>query len=129
DQHPDKKDFDSEKSDNEEKEETQEELADETKPVGPVSFDHDALVKLCGSRGKRKGVDSIELLDVGGNDYRPSSNKDYLGSSSRKTHHVTHIAKMAIERNQELKESWAQSKFNRQQARQKYGFKNIFLTM
>ncbi|RNA29030.1 hypothetical protein BpHYR1_028296 [Brachionus plicatilis] len=65
DQHPDKKDFDSEKSDNEEKEETQEELVDETKPVGPVSFDHDALVKLCGSRGKRKGVDSIELLDVG----------------------------------------------------------------
>ncbi|RNA27487.1 hypothetical protein BpHYR1_050256 [Brachionus plicatilis] len=55
----------SEKSDNEEKEERQEELADETKPVGPVAFDQDALVKLCGSQGKRKGVDSIELFDVG----------------------------------------------------------------
>ncbi|RNA06734.1 amiloride-sensitive sodium channel subunit [Brachionus plicatilis] len=60
DQHPDKKEVDSEKSDNKEKEERQEELADETKPVGPVAFDQDALVKLCASQGKRKGVDSIE---------------------------------------------------------------------
>ncbi|RNA42162.1 Adenylosuccinate lyase [Brachionus plicatilis] len=61
DQHPDKKEVDSEKSDSEEKEERQEELADETKPVGPVAFDQDALVKLCDSQGKRKGVDFIEF--------------------------------------------------------------------
>lgn len=108
------------------------------KQAAPVAFDQDALVKLCGSQGKRKGIDSIELLDVGvsdivGNnrselvkqitsDYRPPSNKDYFSSSSRKTHHVTYLAKVAIERDQELRENWAQSKFNRQQARQKYGF-------
>lgn len=108
------------------------------KQAEPVAFDQEALVKLCGSQGKRKGIDSIELLDVGvsdivGNnrselvkqitsDYRPPSNKDYFSSSSRKTHHVTYLAKVAIERDQELRDNWAQSKFNRQQARQKYGF-------
>ncbi|RNA25068.1 hypothetical protein BpHYR1_023866 [Brachionus plicatilis] len=112
DEHPDKKVVDSEKSDNEEKEERQKELADETKPFGPVAFDQDALVKLCGSQGKRKSVDSTELLDLGviekvGNsssklmkqktsDNRPPSNKGYLGSSSRKTNSVTYLAKMAI---------------------------------
>lgn len=143
DEHQDKEEDDSEISDIEEKkevrvEEREEDFVDETKPAAPVAFDQDALVKLCGSQGKRKGVDSIELLNVGVNeivgnnrselvkqitsDYRPPSNKDYFGSSSRKTHHVTYLAKVAIERDQELKESWAQSKFNRQQARQKYGF-------
>ncbi|RNA13451.1 adenylosuccinate lyase [Brachionus plicatilis] len=96
-------------------EEVDEETAPEAKPSAPVAFDQEALVKLCGSQAKRKGVDSIELLDVGvgdivGNnrselvkqitsDYRPPSNKDYFSSSSRKTHHVTYLAKVAIELN------------------------------
>lgn len=129
---------------NERQKQKEEEPSEETieneqaKLVTPAVFDQEALIKLCGAQGKKKGLDSIELLDVGvtdiiGNnraelmkqitsDYRPPSNKDYFASSSRKTHHVTYLAKVAVERDQELKAQWAESKFNRQQARQKYGF-------
>ncbi|RNA14857.1 hypothetical protein BpHYR1_030003 [Brachionus plicatilis] len=109
-----KKEVDSEKSDNEEKKEWQEELAEETKPVGQVAFDQDALVKLCGSQRKLKGFDSIELLEVGvseivrnsrsevikqiTSDYRHPFNKDYLGSTSMKTNNVPYLAKVAIQR-------------------------------
>ncbi|CAF0835256.1 unnamed protein product [Brachionus calyciflorus] len=116
----------------------EEELVEEAKIVKPAVFDQEALIKLCGSQAKKKGLDSIELLDVGVSDivgnnkaelmkqitseYRPPSNKDYFSSSSKKTHHVTYLAKVAVERDQELRNQWAQNKFARQQAKQRYGF-------
>lgn len=68
------------------------------------------------------GDNKAELMKQITSDYKPPSNKDYFGSSSRKTHQITYLAKVAVERDQELKNTWAQSKFNRQQAKQRYGF-------
>lgn len=101
-------------------------------------FDQEALIALCGSHGKKSKLDSIQITDVRANDivgnnkaelmkqitsdYRPPSNKDYFGSGSRRTHQITYLAKVAVERDQELKNEWAQNKFNKTQAKRKYGF-------
>lgn len=101
------------------------------------ALDDEALLRLCGSQGKKQKMD-IKLTDVSANEivgdnkaelmkqitseYRPPSNKEYFTSSSRRTHHVTYLAKVALERDQELRNTWAQNKFNRKQAKDKYGF-------
>jgi hypothetical protein len=42
--------------------------------------------------------------------------------TGRKHHQITYLAMMAKERDQELNNQWAESKFNRKQSRQRYGF-------
>lgn len=104
---------------------------------GKLELDKDALQKLGGRKGM-KMPEGIQITDVSArdivgdnkselmkqitNEYKPSANKDYFGSGSRRTHHISYLAHVARERDQELKNAWAQSKFNKQQARQKYGF-------
>jgi len=98
-------------------------------------LNQEALMKLC---GKKHSKEAIELMNVKANDiigdnrsglmkqitkeYKPNTNKDYFGSGSKRTHHINYLAMVAKERDQELCESWAQNKFNKTQARQKYGF-------
>ena len=98
-------------------------------------LNQEALMKLC---GKKHSKEAIELMNVKANDiigdnrsglmkqitkeYKPATNKDYFGSGSKRTHHINYLAMVAKERDQELRESWAQNKFNKTQARQKYGF-------
>lgn len=92
-------------------------------------------MKLC---GKKNSKETIELMNVKANDimgdtksnlmkqitkeYKPPSNRDYFGSGSKRKHQITYLAFVAKERDQELRETWAQNKFNKTQARQKYGF-------
>jgi hypothetical protein len=68
------------------------------------------------------GDNQAELIKQVTSEYKPPSNKEYFTSSSKRTHHVTYLAKVALERDQELRDSWAQGKFNRKMAREKYGF-------
>jgi len=104
---------------------------------GKLELDSDALQKLCGGNKKRHDV-PFEITDVKANDivgdnrselmkqitneYKPSSNRDYFSGGGRKKHQITYLAYVAKERDQELRNTWAQGKFNKQQARQKYGF-------
>jgi hypothetical protein len=99
-------------------------------------LDQEAWVKLCG--GKRKQTEPIEIYDVNASDIvgdnkaelmkqitdvvPASVGKDYFAGGSRKKHQITYLAYVAKERDQELRSMWAQNKFNKQQARQKYGF-------
>ena len=100
--------------------------------------DQQALEKLCGAGKKKRNVNDIVFTDVRVNDivgdnktelmkqitseYRPPSNKEYFTNSSRKAHHITNLAKVAKERNMELEAMWANERFSKRQARQKYGF-------
>ena len=102
-----------------------------------LELDSDALQKLCGGNKKRHDV-PFEITDIKANDivgdnrselmkqitneYKPPSNRDYFAGGGRKKHQITYLAHVAKERDQELKNTWAQGKFNKQQARQKYGF-------
>lgn len=106
--------------------------------AGQQMLDKEAMLRLCGSQGKKRKFNDFELTEVnasaivGDNQsellkqvteaYRPPSNKEYFSTSSRRTHHVTYLAKVALERDQELRASWAQNKFNKRMAREKYGF-------
>ena len=102
-----------------------------------LELDSEALQKLCGGNKKKHDV-PFEITDVKANDivgdnrselmkqitneYKPSSNRDFFAGGGRKKHQITYLAYVAQERDQELKNTWAQGKFNKQQARQKYGF-------
>jgi len=112
---------------------------DEIEPVQTHKMAHlneEAWKKLCGK--KRKIDEPIEIQEVNAkalvgdaqtellkqmtNEYKPSANRDYFAGSSRKKHQITYLAYVAKERDQELKNMWAQNKFNRMQAKQRYGF-------
>ena len=132
-------DYDDDEEEDEYEEDEQVEEADVSedhieKPTKPV-LDTQAWLRFCG--GKRN-KEAIEIKDVNANDilgdpqanlmkqitgdYKPPSNRDYFAGGSRKKHQITYLAFVAKERDQELKNAWSQSKFNRQQAKAKYGF-------
>lgn len=99
-------------------------------------LDEEAWQKLVG--GKKRKMDSIEILDVNAKDivgdatanltkqitdeYRPANNRDYFSSGSKRKHQITYLAYVAKERDEELRRTWADAKYNRAQAKQKYGF-------
>jgi hypothetical protein len=103
-----------------------------------VTLNDDAMLRLCGSQSKKQKMGEIKFTDVSADqivgdnksdllkqitsEYKPPSNKDYFASSSRRTHQITYLAKVAVERDQELRNTWAQSKFNKKMSREKYGF-------
>lgn len=110
----------------------------QTSSISQQILDKEAMLRLCGSQGNKRKLEDFEITDisakqlVGDNkaellkqvtdEYKPATNKEYFTTSSRKTHHVTYLAKVAIERDQELRASWAANKFNKRMAREKYGF-------
>lgn len=51
-----------------------------------------------------------------------SVNEEPVNSVSRRKHHITYLAQKAKAQEQDLQNQWAQSRFNRQQTRAKYGF-------
>jgi hypothetical protein len=88
-------------------------------------FDEEALKRFM---GKRSGnMSDIQFTDVSVNEivgdnkaelmkqitseYRPPSNKEYFTSSSRKSHQITYLAKVAKERDVELRNMWVCSSF------------------
>lgn len=101
-------------------------------------IDKETMLRLCGSNGKKRKMEDIKFTEVSASqivgdnksellkqvtdEYRPPTNKEYFTTSSRRTHHVTYLAKVAVERDQELRATWASNKFNRKMAREKYGF-------
>lgn len=109
-----------------------------TNPATSSSLlNQEAWLKLCGN--KRKQIEPIELMSVNANDivgdnraelmkqitdeYKPASaGKDYHIGTGKKRSQITYLAHVARERDQELRNMWSQSKFNKSQARQKYGF-------
>lgn len=103
---------------------------------GQPSLNQEALRQLGGKR--KNQFDNIEITDVKMNDiigdnkselmknitsnYKPPSNRDFFGGSSKKKHQITYLAYVAKERDEELKNSWAQAAFNKKQSRERYGF-------
>ena len=100
-------------------------------------LDQEALMRLCGAGDKRKmnnikftevsvtdivGDNKAELMKQITSEYKPPSNKEYFTNSSRKSHQITYLAKVAKERDTELRAQWANEKFSKRMARQKYGF-------
>lgn len=131
-------DSDSEETNNQASDEAQPAELPTTSSITQQILDKEAVLRLCGSQGKKRKMEEIELTDVSANqivgdnkaellkqvteEYRPPSNKEYFTTSSRRTHHVTYLAKVALERDQELRATWASNKFNKKMAREKYGF-------
>lgn len=132
------------KESNEDEDDDDETTAPETENLSrnqvlePTNLSQDAMIRLLGAQGKKRKMDDIQFTEVSADaivgdnkadllkqvtsEYKPPSNKDYFSTSSRRTHHVTYLAKVALERDQELRNTWAQGKFNKKQAREKYGF-------
>jgi hypothetical protein len=104
------------------------------------AIDRDALMKLMGGKKSKKkfedemlqmrdvsvseivGDNKAELMKQITSEYRPPSNKDYFATSSRRSHQITYLAKVAQERDAELRNMWSQDKFNKRMSRQRYGF-------
>jgi hypothetical protein len=93
------------------------------------------IIKLHGGH-KRKRGEVIDIVDVDINEIVKTNKEDLLKNMTkeeirparqytpggRKKHQITYLAMMAKERDQELKNSWSDSKHNRRIGRQKYGF-------
>jgi hypothetical protein len=93
------------------------------------------ILKLQG--GKRKHNEPIDIVDVNVNEIVKTNKEQLLKNMTkeelkptrtfapgvgRKRSQITYLAMMAREREQELKSAWAENKFSRKMARQKYGF-------
>jgi hypothetical protein len=88
-------------------------------------FDDEALKRFMGKRSK---MDEIQFTDVSVNEivgdnkaelmkqitseYKPPSNKEYFTNSSRKSHQITYLAKVAKERDAELRQMWVRRILN-----------------
>jgi len=123
------------------KREDEEDNADEQpqvpNPIDAATMNQEAWSKLTGG-GRKNKLENIQIADINVKDligdnqanlmkqltsnYKPPSNRDFFGSGSKKKHQITYLAYVAKEREEELKNTWAQSKFNKQQSRQRYGF-------
>ena len=91
--------------DHEHNHEENEQSEEVVKAKGPPELNQEALMKLC---GKKHAKEMINLTEVKANeimgdnrsslmkqitkDWKPPSNKDYFGSGSRRTHHITYLA-------------------------------------
>jgi hypothetical protein len=98
----------------------------------------EVMTKLGGVGKRKRNLDEIEIKEIDAKeivgdqsanlmrqltgDYNPPRNKEYFTSSSRRTHHITYLAYVAKDREQELRNTWAQNKQARQQSKMKYGF-------
>ena len=126
--------FDDEGRDEEENTDDQPQVPN---PIDAATMNQEAWSKLTGG-GRKNKLENIQITDIKVNDligdnqanlmkqltsnYKPPSNRDFFGSGSKKKHQITYLAYVAKEREEELKNTWAQSKFNKQQSRQRYGF-------
>ena len=68
------------------------------------------------------GDNKAELMKNITSNYKPPSNREFFGGGSRKKHQITYLAYVAKEREEELKNTWSQSAFNKKQSRERYGF-------
>lgn len=89
----------------EEEEEEHDHNHEQAEQKGPPELNQEALMKLC---GKKHAKELINLTEVKANEimgdnrsnlmkqitkeWKPPSNKDYFGSGSRRTHHITYLA-------------------------------------
>lgn len=105
---------------------------------GQTSLDQDALRQLGGRTRKNGQFNDIQFTDVKMDDvmgdskkellknitsnYKPPSNREYFGGGGKKKSQITYLAYVAKEREEELKNSWANSAHNKKMSRQKYGF-------
>jgi hypothetical protein len=123
--------YDNEEDNNHKEEINQTAINAEAKPLA----DQEAWMKLCGNKRKKEEIEFIDVnaQEIVGNnraelmkqiteEYKPGGIKDYGLGTGRKKSQITYLAFVARERDQELKAMWAQQKFAKQQAKQKYGF-------
>ncbi len=68
------------------------------------------------------GDNKAELMKNLTSNYKPPSNREFFGGSSKKKHQITYLAYVAKEREEELKNQWSQAAFNKKQSRERYGF-------
>lgn len=69
------------------------------------------------------GDNKSELIKQITSDFKPpAAGKDYFSSGSKRASQITFLARVAKEREEELKNQWSESKFNRNAARSRYGF-------
>lgn len=108
---------------------------------GNVAFDDKAIEYLCGRRGvkRKQELGNIEIVEINGEDNKPDEREWMVkalteetarpasygagpsGTSKRK-HQITYLAHQAKANELDLKNQWAQNRFNKQQTRSKYGF-------
>ncbi|KAI8438003.1 hypothetical protein MSG28_010667 [Choristoneura fumiferana] len=107
-----------------------------------VALDEEAILKLCGTRGKRKRED-IQIVDVNQQEVlaearqwlvkglmddtskRVSSSKrrgDEPTTQQRRKHQITYLAHQAKANEAELQNQWANNRMSKRQTQSKYGF-------
>ncbi|KAJ0182799.1 hypothetical protein K1T71_002168 [Dendrolimus kikuchii] len=109
---------------------------------GDIVLDEEAILKLCGSRGKRKRED-IQIVDVNQQEVLADAREWLLkglmddttkrvSSSKRKgnepttqqkrKHQITYLAHQAKANEAELQNQWASNRMSKRQTQSKYGF-------
>ncbi|CAB3239573.1 unnamed protein product [Arctia plantaginis] len=107
-----------------------------------VLLDDEAIMKLCGSRGKRKR-EEIQIVDVNQKDVLADAREMLLKglmddttkrvsaskkkgneptSQQRRKHQITYLAYQAKANEAELQNQWANNKMSKRQTQAKYGF-------
>ncbi|KAF6216513.1 hypothetical protein GE061_000855 [Apolygus lucorum] len=115
-------------------------LSLQTSEIEEASLDSAALMKLCGPRGRRKGPDLSEIIEVSGSSLvgdtslqlakelskeQPTHSfkrKSECSSLQRRKHQITYLAEQAKAQELELRNNWAQNRMTRKQTQAKYGF-------
>lgn len=119
-----------------EEEEEEEETEYRAEEFGGPALDEEAIRQLSGKRSRNDIPENIQTINVGAviednrrnlmknltSNYKPPSNRDYFSGGGRKKHHISYLAYVAKERDEELKNQWANNAHAKQESRKRYGF-------
>lgn len=117
-------------------EEEEEETEYRAEEFGGPALDAEAIRQLSGKRGRNEIPDNIQTINVSDvvddnrrnlmknltSNYKPPSNRDFFVGGGKKKSHISYLAYVAKERDEELKNQWAQNAFAKQESRKRYGF-------